>query len=155
STGAWGDHSISLPILRALHKVHGPVSAIHIDPHVDNWNPKVFAGTNGVGSQQAQSSDGTPYYWAGIEGLLTNTSVHAGIRSSLDSAAGLATDASSGFKIIPTWNILEKDGVKGVIETIRSVVDFARGGLCEFGCGFVGSGLFARHCGAECWGLDT
>lgn len=30
-----GDHSIVLPILRALKTVYGPVSVIHLDSHLD------------------------------------------------------------------------------------------------------------------------
>ncbi|KAJ9133674.1 Agmatinase [Pleurostoma richardsiae] len=116
-----GDHSISLPILRALHTVHGPMSAIHIDAHIDTWSPKVFAGARAP-SKQAEVADGTPYYWAGMEGLLTKTSVHAGIRSSLDSAADLALDSELGFTIIPAAAMLQEGGVHAVIEGIRAVV---------------------------------
>jgi guanidinobutyrase len=30
-----GDHTITLPILRALHKFHGPVAMVHVDAHAD------------------------------------------------------------------------------------------------------------------------
>ena len=30
-----GDHTCTLPVVRALHKVHGPVALIHIDAHAD------------------------------------------------------------------------------------------------------------------------
>lgn len=30
-----GDHTIALPILRAQHKVHGPVAVVHVDAHAD------------------------------------------------------------------------------------------------------------------------
>ncbi len=30
-----GDHTIALPILRAQHKVHGPVALVHVDAHAD------------------------------------------------------------------------------------------------------------------------
>jgi guanidinobutyrase len=30
-----GDHTITLPILRAIHKVHGPVAVVHVDAHAD------------------------------------------------------------------------------------------------------------------------
>lgn len=117
-----GDHSISLPILRSLYKVHGQMSAIHIDAHIDTWSPKVFAGSNGSPSKQSETADGTPYYWAGMEGLLSKTSVHAGIRSSLDSAADLDLDAELGFTIIPAGVMLKENGLKYVIETIRNTV---------------------------------
>ena len=32
-----GDHSISLPILRAVSAKHGPVSLIQFDAHIDTW----------------------------------------------------------------------------------------------------------------------
>lgn len=34
---AGGDHSISLPILRALAAKHGPVSLVQFDAHIDTW----------------------------------------------------------------------------------------------------------------------
>ena len=30
-----GDHTITLPILRALHKQHGPLAVVHVDAHAD------------------------------------------------------------------------------------------------------------------------
>jgi len=30
-----GDHTIALPILRALHKTHGPMGLVHVDAHAD------------------------------------------------------------------------------------------------------------------------
>ncbi|KAH0844573.1 putative agmatinase 1 [Fonsecaea pedrosoi] len=116
-----GDHSISLPILRALNTVHGKVSAIHIDAHIDTWSPKVFAGAK-AGSKQAQFADGTPYYWAGMEGLLSARNVHAGIRSSLDSEKDMELDEEVGFVTIPAADMLKRDGVWGVIDQIRAVV---------------------------------
>ena len=98
------------------------MSAIHIDAHIDTWSPKVFAGSNGAPSKQAEFADGTPYYWAGMEGLLSKTSVHAGIRSTLDSAADLELDAEVGFKIIPAGAILQRDGLQKVIDTIRKTI---------------------------------
>jgi len=34
---AGGDHSISLPILRAVARKHGPVSLVQFDSHIDTW----------------------------------------------------------------------------------------------------------------------
>ena len=82
----------------------------------------VFAGSHGSPSKQAQFSDGTPYYWAGIEGLLTDSYVHAGIRNSLDSAQDLVLDAQTGFTIIPASDILKSSDVHGLIEHIREIV---------------------------------
>ncbi len=30
-----GDHTVTYPILRAIHKVHGPVGVVHVDAHAD------------------------------------------------------------------------------------------------------------------------
>ncbi len=35
---AGGDHSIALPILRAMHALHGKVNLIHLDSHYDFWD---------------------------------------------------------------------------------------------------------------------
>lgn len=98
------------------------MSAIHIDAHIDTWSPKVFAGSNGSPSKQAEVADGTPYYWAGMEGLLGDKSIHAGIRSTLDSSADIDLDAEMGFSIIPAGAILKKEGLQGVIDQIRDTV---------------------------------
>jgi agmatinase len=55
-----GDHSISLPILRALAKVHGPLGLIHFDAHHDCWD-KYFGSKYG---------GGTPFRRAVEEGLI-------------------------------------------------------------------------------------
>jgi len=60
-----GDHSISLPILRALAKKHGPVSLIQFDAHNDLWD-EYFGG---------KYSHGTPFRRAFEEGLLVDGEV--------------------------------------------------------------------------------
>ena len=44
-----GDHSITLPILRAVARTHGPVGIVHFDAHPDTWDEyfgsKFFHGT--------------------------------------------------------------------------------------------------------------
>ena len=70
-----GDHTIVLPILRSLNKVYGPVSVIHFDAHLDTWGYPAMAG-----SEQSRITHGSFFTIAKEEGLMTNTSVHAGIR---------------------------------------------------------------------------
>src|SRR5205807_3090051 len=41
--GLGGDHSITLPELRALGKVHGPLAILQFDSHTDTWDT-YFAG---------------------------------------------------------------------------------------------------------------
>ncbi|KAF8560153.1 Arginase/deacetylase [Imleria badia] len=73
-----GDHTIVLPILRALNKVYGPVSVIHFDAHLDTWN-----GYPGAVTDQSLVTHGTFFYVANEEGLIANTSIHAGLRCKL------------------------------------------------------------------------
>lgn len=73
-----GDHTIVLPILRSLNKVYGPVSVIHFDAHLDTWD-----GYPGTVSEQSRITHGTFFYVANEEGLVSNSSIHAGIRCKL------------------------------------------------------------------------
>lgn len=44
-----GDHTITLPILRAINKIHGPVAMVHVDAHADindhQFGEKIAHGT--------------------------------------------------------------------------------------------------------------
>ena len=55
-----GDHTIPLPILRAMNKVHGPVGVIHVDAHAD-VNDHMFG---------ERIAHGTPFRRAIEEGLI-------------------------------------------------------------------------------------
>lgn len=55
-----GDHSILLPILRAIHKQFGPVGFIQLDAHGDTWG----------GYFGSPHSHGTPVKYAVEEGLI-------------------------------------------------------------------------------------
>ncbi|KZT36953.1 Arginase/deacetylase, partial [Sistotremastrum suecicum HHB10207 ss-3] len=113
-----GDHTIVLPILRSLNKVYGPVSVIHYDAHLDTWNALGYPGSE---STQAQVTHGTFFWLANNEGLLTNTSIHAGIRCKLLGTVDLEHDASVGFELISTDDI-DEIGTLGVVERIRNRV---------------------------------
>ena len=67
-----GDHSITLPLLRALAKRRGPVALVHLDAHVDTW-PDNFGQAYGHASV---------FYHAIEEGLvMPHQMVQVGIRS--------------------------------------------------------------------------
>lgn len=74
-----GDHSVTLPLLRALNQVHGgPVALLHFDAHCDTW-------TSHFGEP---SGHGTWVYEAVQEGLLLpQAAIQLGIRSSGERAA--------------------------------------------------------------------
>jgi len=56
-----GDHSVALPVLRALHAKHGPVAVVHVDAHLDTSSPEVWG---------AAYHHGTPFRHALEEGLV-------------------------------------------------------------------------------------
>ena len=55
-----GDHTIALPLLRSLHRDHGPIAVLHFDAHLDTWD--TYFG--------APFTHGTPFRRASEEGLL-------------------------------------------------------------------------------------
>jgi agmatinase len=73
-----GDHSITLPLLRAVKAQHGPVALIHFDAHCDTWTTHF----------DEPSGHGTWTYEAIQEGLVQpGKTVQIGIRSSGERAA--------------------------------------------------------------------
>ena len=82
---AGGDHSITLPILRALHKVYGKVNIVHLDSHYDFWDS--YWGK--------KYTHGTWLRRALEEGLL-NTPIQAGIRASTFSKEDLTDKEKLG-----------------------------------------------------------
>lgn len=111
-----GDHTIVLPILRSLHKVYGPISVIHFDAHLDTW-----AGYPGSVTDQSKVTHGTFFYLANEEGLMSNTSIHAGIRCKLMGEVDLENDEAVGFQLVSTDDI-DDLGVAEVIRRIRTRV---------------------------------
>jgi agmatinase len=73
-----GNHSVTLPLLRALKAQHGPVALIHFDAHCDTWTTHF----------DEPSGHGTWTYEAMQEGLVDCAkTVQIGIRSSGERAA--------------------------------------------------------------------
>jgi agmatinase len=73
-----GDHSVTLPLLRAAHARHGELALVHFDAHCDTWNDH-FGEPSG---------HGTWTYEAIAEGLVSpQHTVQVGLRSSGERAA--------------------------------------------------------------------
>lgn len=101
-----GDHTIALPLLRAMAAKHGPLAVIHFDAHLDTWD--TYFG--------AEYTHGTPFRRASEEGLLAADScIHMGIRGPLYSTDDLSDDGDLGFQIVHTTDI-DSIGVGGMIE---------------------------------------
>jgi agmatinase len=108
-----GDHTIALPLLRALHAVHGPVAVVHFDAHLDTWD--TYFG--------ADHTHGTPFRRASEEGLLDQSGcVHVGIRGPLYSVRDLVEDAELGFQVVHSREV-DDLGTRGVVERIRARVE--------------------------------
>ena len=96
-----GDHSILLPILRALCKRHGPVALIQFDAHNDTWG----------GYFGSPHSHGTPVRRAVEEGLLLKGHVlQAGLRGQVYSKDDFAFGEKNKFHVI-TCEQIHQDGV--------------------------------------------
>ena len=107
-----GDHTITLPLLRAHAAAHGPLAVVHFDAHLDTWD--TYFG--------ARYTHGTPFRRASEEGLLdTEACLHVGSRGPLYSTADLADDATLGFAVVPSVE-MDDLGARGVIERIRDRV---------------------------------
>ncbi|CAA9964825.1 hypothetical protein PTNB73_06017 [Pyrenophora teres f. teres] len=114
-----GDHTTTLSALRSVHHHFGPVSVIHFDSHLDTWDPEVLGG--GI-SHYAGVNHGTFLHIAHEEGLIRNTSIHAGIRAPVIRPKGdLRNDRRCGFEILKAREI-DRFGVSGVIERLKSRV---------------------------------
>ncbi|MBM7369404.1 agmatinase [Gordonia hydrophobica] len=104
-----GDHTVALPVLRAISDEVGPVAVVHFDAHLDTWD--TYFG--------APYTHGTPFRRASEEGLLDlHRCVHIGTRGPLYSAHDLHDDAVLGFQVV-TADAYEIRGVAGVVETVR------------------------------------
>ncbi len=104
-----GDHTIALPLLRALNKKHGPVAVLHFDAHLDTWD--TYFG--------APITHGTPFRRASEEGLIDLTaSGHVGTRGPLYSKQDLDDDERLGFSIVSSVDI-EESGIEAAIERVR------------------------------------
>ena len=69
-----GDHSVALPILRAIAKKHGPVAIVHVDAHLDTSDAAVWGD---------DFHHGTPLRHAIAEGLVARGQLHqVGVRAS-------------------------------------------------------------------------
>ncbi len=105
-----GDHTIALPLLREMAAVHGPISVVHFDAHLDTWN--TYFG--------APITHGTPFRRASEEGLLDlEGCMHVGIRGPLYGPQDLLDDEHLGFAVITTDDI-EQDGVSTAIERMQA-----------------------------------
>ena len=91
-----GDHTIVLPILRAIARKHGPVALVHVDAHAD-VNDEMFG---------ERIAHGTPFRRAVEEGLLQNHKVwQIGLRGSGYSVEDFDWPRQQGFTVVQAHEV--------------------------------------------------
>ena len=108
---AGGDHLISLPLLRAVAKQHGPVGMVHFDSHSDTWD-EYFGGY--------KYTHGTPFRRAIEEGILDpKRTIQIGIRGGLYGLEDNSWAEEQGIRIIYIEEFFEKGLDYAVAEAHR------------------------------------
>jgi agmatinase len=107
-----GDHSLTLPILRAVAQRYGAVGVVHVDSHQDVWD-EYFGG---------KYFHGTPFRRA-VEDRLVDPArmIQIGIRGSLYSAEDFDFGQQRGIHVITADEVTRRgvDWVKEHIATLR------------------------------------
>ena len=106
-----GDHSVTLPLLRAAHARHGELALLHFDAHCDTW-PDHFGEPSGHGTWTREAM---------AEGLVSPAhTVQIGLRSSGERSAREYVQDLGGM-IFSARDLRGLDGVglQGVIKQIR------------------------------------
>jgi guanidinobutyrase len=86
-----GDHTIALPILRALKRKYGPVGMVHVDAHAD-INDTMFG---------EKVAHGTPFRRAVEEGLVDGRRVvQIGLRATGYAAEDFDWPRAQGFRVV-------------------------------------------------------
>ncbi|MEM6371974.1 MAG: agmatinase [Pseudomonadota bacterium] len=95
-----GDHSITLPILRAMARRHGPLALVHVDAHAD-VNDEMFG---------MRETHGTVFRRAYEEGLIrADKTYQVGLRGTGYGAEDFAEAAGWGFQQFPAHELWGRD----------------------------------------------
>lgn len=107
-----GDHTIALPILRAVAAKHGPVALIHVDAHAD-VNPDMFG---------ERIAHGTPFRRAVEENLLDGPKVfQIGLRGSGYAADDFDWPRQQGFTLVPAHEVWYQS-LAPLMQRVRSTI---------------------------------
>jgi agmatinase len=105
-----GDHSITLPVLRALAKRLGPLAIVHVDAHLDLSGPDVWGD---------EFHHGTPLKHAIDEGLVEPGQLYQiGVRGPRGAATDDVIARTSGHSVFSADDVGER-GAKRVCAELR------------------------------------
>ncbi len=109
-----GDHSISLPILRALAKRSGPLALVQFDAHIDTWD-EYFGG---------KCFHGTPFRRAIEEGLVDGKRfIQIGIRGPMYGEGDFDFHREHGITMID----IDQVKARGIAWTVEQIARVATG----------------------------
>lgn len=98
-----GDHFVTYPLLKAHHKVHGPLSLVHFDAHSDTWR-----------DEDGRIDHGTMFFHAAKDGIIMpERSVQIGLRTH--------NDETHGFNILDAVTV-HRRGIEAVVAEIKAAV---------------------------------
>jgi len=108
-----GDHSISLPVLRAVSRAHGPLALVQFDAHIDTWGD-YFGG---------KYFHGSPFRRAIDEGLIDPSRyVQVGIRGPMyGEDEDFTFQRDQGVTTIDI-GMVKRDGAAAVMARVREIV---------------------------------
>jgi agmatinase len=108
-----GDHSISLPCLRAVAAVHGPVALVQFDAHIDTWGDyfggKYFHGSPFRRAIEERLIDPARYVQVGIRGPMYGED------------EDFAYQRDLGVTTIDI-GMVKRDGIEATIARVRDIV---------------------------------
>lgn len=105
---AGGDHSVTLPVLRAIANEHGPVSLVQFDAHSDLWTEYFGEDHN----------HGTTVHYAIEEGLIEpETSIRIGDRGGLYNESDTEMIEDSGIEYYPIETV-DDEGIGALADRV-------------------------------------
>lgn len=106
-----GDHAVSLPLLRAVARRHGPLSLVHFDSHQDVVD-SYYGG-------RVRYNNGTVFRRAVEEGLIDpSRSIQLGMNGTVFPGMRPEDSESLGLKVLPIETLAEL-GPAGIAEEVR------------------------------------
>jgi agmatinase len=108
-----GDHSVTLPALRAAAHRHGPLAVVHVDAHFDTSGPEVWG---------EPFHHGTPFRHALDEGLVERGQLHqVGIRGPWRDASASEPASRHGAHIYTADDVGDRGAAAVATEIRRNV----------------------------------